>query len=818
MCSNPVATDNRLYIMAVNLDFMELTAGDEAVVAAAWPDPAIRNAILNASAVILPGVSSTQTLNPATRHSVAQQMQQAISGLDAGFGETLKRTLSVQSFLGQNAKQISTLTSLVIHKRDGQQGMQNMITCTRLCSVHNVAQQHLLGHTMTVDTSMGNIDQGPAASQSGNVKHPCHPQVDAQIATYFRFPNEAAPVVNGQAANLEQRKLYIVHVNALNQLLQSITLQINNLIELVLAIPENAWLLPYWEESADILASLAEIPEADKTPMVQMLTREHQGIFFYRHVLFYKITTLAVAPFGQSAITELAENKKTVMNYQICSGNETSDKSFIKLSSYIDKVELLQSKMKKANDPNPKAHTDQVFSHWYSLICRDGRDWAKYLRPIFYKSETDKTLNPNSDEIIRKMRDICAERRRTADNLFAVDNTNHVASADMERRQESRDPRNRRPPFRDAKSARPSKFSKSKSKYSSAPKSERTTCEGPCKCGDLLKCVKTPGMYHKQGRELQDKIRAYSNSSAFEKLEGEHFWLKAYARKTLQSAAHLATADDDVPMMNNSAVTATYAEQVNFAVDDHVSPSAMHQALMAHSFLKTKGGNVAFHLDMAATPTRDNARSALDDVVAGDDVDTPTPSESSDSSSDAGDLDNSGLVHGISGEEILDRLHAENDAAAPSMDVSADETGSSSGSESNDSGVPSSVHYDSEIDEFAELRANDDFIPGDRPELLELIADLKSQLANRVAYDDDIKEAYDAVAAIKGDGTLSFKNRSFIPKPTPAADGTITVLGEQFIPKPIPAADGTILYEGVTFAPPKKKSKGQHNDGTRKRS
>ena len=29
--------------MAVNLDFMELTAGDVAAVAAAWPDPAIRN-------------------------------------------------------------------------------------------------------------------------------------------------------------------------------------------------------------------------------------------------------------------------------------------------------------------------------------------------------------------------------------------------------------------------------------------------------------------------------------------------------------------------------------------------------------------------------------------------------------------------------------------------------------------------------------------------------------------------------------------------------------------------------------------------------
>jgi hypothetical protein len=109
--------------MAVNLDFMELTPGDEEAVAAAWPDTAIRKAILNASAVILPGVSSTQTLNPATRHSVAQQMQQAISGLDAGFGENLKRTLSVQSFLGQNAKQISTLTSLVIHKREGQQGI-----------------------------------------------------------------------------------------------------------------------------------------------------------------------------------------------------------------------------------------------------------------------------------------------------------------------------------------------------------------------------------------------------------------------------------------------------------------------------------------------------------------------------------------------------------------------------------------------------------------------------------------------------------------------------------------------------------------------
>ena len=44
--------------MAVNLDFMELTPGDEEAVAAAWPDTAIRKAILNASAVILPMTSS----------------------------------------------------------------------------------------------------------------------------------------------------------------------------------------------------------------------------------------------------------------------------------------------------------------------------------------------------------------------------------------------------------------------------------------------------------------------------------------------------------------------------------------------------------------------------------------------------------------------------------------------------------------------------------------------------------------------------------------------------------------------------------------
>ena len=38
--------------------------------------------------------------------------------------------------------------------------------------------------------------------------------------------------------------------------------------------------------------------------------------------------------------------------------------------------------MEKVNDPDPKVHTAQVFSHWHGLICRDRRDWPFKLDPF----------------------------------------------------------------------------------------------------------------------------------------------------------------------------------------------------------------------------------------------------------------------------------------------------------------------------------------------------------------------------------------------------------------------------------------------------
>ena len=806
--------------MAADYTFLGLPAGNAESVADVWKDALTRDAIVDGLASVLSDVASAETITVDNRNKLAEMMNDFISSLETHQGDTLKRVLPVNKLMQMNTRQMSVFPSHVVHQREGQQGVQKLMTALRLCFSDTLSSAHVMGNTMQVDTSVGNVSTGPSASQNGNLLHPCNPQ--GTVVEVMVFPGEQAPIITG-AANVDEKKLYIVRANALNRLLQSITDQIVNLIELMLANPANAWLEQHWTTSGNLLQSLAEIPEDEKTPMVHMLTKKHKGTFLYRHVLFAKIATVAVAPHGQSAIRENAESKRILMQYKIYSGNELSNSSYAQLNGVLDLVRKLELIHKQSGDPDPKAHTNQIFQHWYGVICQSSTSWSRHIKAAFWKSATELTLNPDTDDIIRKLRNSCAERRQNASNPF-TEAEDQVAGANTapSRRQEPRGSRNRNPPSRDKKSARTSKFSKSKSKSSSAPKSERTICEGPCKCGNLIQCVKA-GNYHKQGSELKAKILAHPNPSDFSKLEGDHYWLKAYARKTLENVANTAIPDDEVPMMNGSAVTATYAEQVNYAVGEDASLSAMHQAQLADSFLRTKGGDVAFNVNMSLTPT-DKSRTAFEDIEAGDGVETPI--ESSDSSSDAGDLDDSELVCGISGEEILDRVHAEKDAALSNMEVSDGETGSSADSDFNESDTGSTGRSSSEIDKFADLRANDDFMPNDHPELLERIADLEAQIANRVAYDADIKEAYDAIAAIKGDGTLSFRNGSFIPKPIPAEDGTITVLGEQFIskhggkviPAPVIRADGTILYEGVIYAPPKKKSRGQHHDGTRKRS
>ena len=807
--------------MAADYTFLGLPAGNVESVAAVWKDALTRNAILDGLASVLPGVASAETITVDHRNKLAEMMNDKISSVETHQGDTLKRVLPVDKLMQMNPRQMSVFPNQVVLQREGQQGVQKFVTALRLCFSDTLSSAHVLGNTMQVDSSVGNVSTGPAASQSGNPLHPCNPQ--STVVDVFAFPGEQPASITG-AANVDEKKLYIVRANALNRLLQSITDQIVNLIELMLANPANAWLEQYWTTSGSLLQSLAEISEDEMTPMVHMLTKKHKGTFLYRHVLFAKLVTIAVAPHGQSAIRENAESKQSLMQFKIYQGNELSNSSYAKLDGILDLVSRLELVHKQSGDPDPKAHTNQIFQHWYGVICQSNTSWSRHIKAAFWKSATELTLNPDTEDIIMKLRNACAERRKNGSNPF-TQAEDQVAGADTApyRRQESRDSRSRKPPSKVARNESTSTFSKSKKKSSFAPKFERTICKGPCKGGNLIQCIKTPGTYHKQDSELKAKIKAHPDPSDFNKLEGEHSWLKTYARKTLENMANAASHDDSVPMMDNSAVTATYAEQVNYAVGENASHSALHQAQLANSSLLTKGGDVAFNVNMSLTPT-DMSRTALEDIEAGDGVDTP--SESSDSSSDASVLDDSELVYGISGEEILDRIHAERDAALSKMDVSDDETGSPANSDSNESDTGSTGHGNSEIDEFADLRADDDFIPGDRPELLERIAELESLLANRVAYDADIKEAYDAIAAIKGNGTLCFKGRSFIPEPVPAENGTITVLGGQFVPKhsgkvipaPVIRADGTILYEDVVYTPPKKKSRGQHHDGSRKRS
>ena len=188
--------------MAADYTFLDLPAGNVESVAAVWKDVLTRNAILDGLASVLPGVASAETITVEFRNKLAEMMNDMISSLETHQGDTLKRVLAVAKLMQMNPRQMSVFPSHVVLQREGQQGVQKLMTALRLCFSDTLSSAHVMGNTMQVDSAVGNVSTGAAASQTGNLKHPCNPQ--STVVRVFVFPGEQAPIITG-AANVDEK-------------------------------------------------------------------------------------------------------------------------------------------------------------------------------------------------------------------------------------------------------------------------------------------------------------------------------------------------------------------------------------------------------------------------------------------------------------------------------------------------------------------------------------------------------------------------------------------------------------------------------------
>jgi len=151
--------------------------------------------------------------------------------------------------------------------------------------------------------------------------------------------------------------------------------------------------------------------------MAEMYCTKVDGVYLYLHIMVLKIATQSASPWGEQKGVELHYKLSKLEDYQIERGNKTQPESYSHLWEVIDLLEVLIQETELNGDTNSHLLKDKVFLAWYKALSRSESKWAEHLIRLFYVKDGN-TRNPDSNEIGRKLYNMCAEQVTGSDERF----------------------------------------------------------------------------------------------------------------------------------------------------------------------------------------------------------------------------------------------------------------------------------------------------------------------------------------------------------------------------------------------------------------
>ena len=446
------------------LGHLDLPAGDPDLVQLTWADNTTFETVLGASSSVLKDMYSTENLNEKKLVQTCKLMQSALHALPY---DPLNSFLPIEKLLNRDLKLHTKFVGLKVNEGDGTKAVENLAQHFVLSYASPFARSHILGHTLQVDKSLGNLSDGNLGEQTGNLKNPMHP--NCSYLEGLRFPGAAAVVCNmTQAGKAELEKFY-KRTLSMQTALAQISRDLQDTIKMVCST--NSWLQKHFDRALEVLQALSDLEPDDATepvltPMARLLTANEDGVFLYAHVVFFKLAFQSLTSYGEQKVLELEHKKDQLAHADINHGNKTMASSFVRLQTYLDLLSIVKQDYTDSGDTNPQRHIDKIVHSWYMLLSGTDNSWSDHLLESFYKPGT-RIRNTNTNEIVRKLQEMCAERITTQDERFEALGTK-VAAADANPHGQSKGRRpkpKRGPPSRQTKKVATSKSSEGSEEY-----------------------------------------------------------------------------------------------------------------------------------------------------------------------------------------------------------------------------------------------------------------------------------------------------------------------------------------------------------------